>query len=153
MSLETGDTAPDFTLNDDSGSPVSLSDFAGSSVLIYFYPKAFTPGCTTQACDLRDRYDAFQDAGYQILGISPDPPERLAEFRREHDLPFPLLSDPDHAAAAAYGAWGTKKNYGREYEGLIRSTFIVSPDGKIDKAWRNVRAKGHGDRMIQQLES
>lgn len=151
MSIEAGDAAPDFTLEDDTGSPVTLGDLRGSKVLIYFYPKAFTPGCTTQACDLRDRHASFAAAGYLIFGISPDPVDKLARFRAEHDLPFPLLSDPDHAVAAAYGAWGTKKNYGREYEGLIRSTFVIDGAGTVEHAWRNVRASGHGDRMIREL--
>jgi peroxiredoxin Q/BCP len=151
MSIEIGDTAPDFTLQDDSGSSVTLRDLRGDKVLLYFYPKAFTPGCTTQACDLRDRHESFDAAGYRVLGISPDPVDKLAEFRAEYDLPFPLLSDPDHAVAAAYGAWGIKKNYGREYEGLIRSTFVIDDSGIVEQAWRNVRASGHGDRMIREL--
>jgi peroxiredoxin Q/BCP len=118
---------------------------------LYFYPKAFTPGCTTQACDLRDRHDGFMAAGYTVLGVSPDPADKLASFREEHDLPFHLLSDPDHAVAEAYGAWGTKKNYGREYEGLIRSTFVIDADGTVEQAWRNVKATGHGARMERDL--
>lgn len=153
MAVEAGDVAPAFTLSDHTGDDVALADFTGRRVLVYFYPKAFTPGCTTQACDFRDRHEAFEQAGYQILGISPDAPDKLAAFRDEHGLPFPLLSDPDHATAAAYGAWGIKKNYGKEYEGLIRSTFVIGPDGIVEKAWRNVRAKGHGDRMVRELES
>jgi peroxiredoxin Q/BCP len=151
MTLNIGDPAPEFSLANDAGDTVSLADFSGSRVLMYFYPKAFTPGCTTQACDLRDRYEVFESAGYSIVGISPDPIEKLAEFRAEHNLPFPMLSDPDHAVAAKYGAWGTKKNYGREYEGLIRSTFVVGADGVIEQAWRNTRASGHGDRMVRNL--
>lgn len=149
--LEPGDTAPDFTLVDDSGKTVSLDDFAGRRLIVYFYPKAMTPGCTTEACDFRDRSDVLQDAGYAVVGISPDPPERLAKFKAKEHLNFPLLSDPDHAVAAAYGAWGVKKNYGREYEGIIRSTFVISPDGSVEKAYRNVRAKGHVDRLIEDL--
>lgn len=149
MTLEIGDPAPGFTLPDDSNDPVSLGDFAGSDVLVYFYPKAFTPGCTTQACDLRDRYELLAAGGYSIVGISPDPVIKLAEFRAEHSLPFPLLSDEDHQTAAAYGAWGTKRNYGREYEGLIRSTFLIGSTGLIEEAWRNIRAKGHGDRVVR----
>ena len=151
MRLEPGSPAPDFTLSADDGSEVSLSDFEGSGVVIYFYPKAFTPGCTTQACDLRDNHDAFTRAGYHIVGISPDSPERLAEFRKEHDLPFRLLSDPDHAVAESFGAWGTKKNYGREYQGIIRSTIAVDAAGKVEHAWYNVRAKGHADRIADKL--
>ncbi len=151
MAPEIGDIAPAFSLAADDGSTVSLSDFAGSKVVIYFYPAAFTPGCTTESCDFRDNHAAFTAAGYDILGISPDQPEKLAGFRVEHGLPFRLLSDPDHAVAEAYGAWGTKKNYGREYEGLIRSTFIVDTDGTFERVWRNVRAKGHADRVLGEV--
>ncbi len=151
MTIQAGDHAPDFILRNDSGKEVSLDDFAGSHLVIYFYPRAFTPGCTTQACDFRDRYDTFQAAGYEVVGISPDSVEKLAEFRARHELPFPLLSDEDHAVAEAYGAWGPKKNYGRKYEGLIRSTFAIDPAGKVEQAWRNVRAKGHVDRMVVEL--
>lgn len=151
MPLEPGDDAPDFTLPDDAGGTASLRDYSGRRIVLYFYPKAFTPGCTTQADDFRDSDVAFRQAGYEILGVSPDPVERLAAFRAEHDLPFPLLSDTDHAVAEAYGAWGAKKNYGREYEGIIRSTFVIGPDGTVDKAWRNVRAKGHAERVKREL--
>jgi peroxiredoxin Q/BCP len=145
--LAAGDPAPSFRRTDQDGTEIELADYAGKSLVIYFYPKAFTPGCTTESCDFRDRYEAFTAAGYEIVGVSPDPVDRLARFREEHDLEFPLLSDPDHEMAAAYGAWGIKKNYGREYEGLIRSTFIVGPDGRIEHAWYNVRAKGHAERV------
>ncbi len=143
--------APDFTLEDHDGKPVSLGDFAGRRLIVFFYPKAMTPGCTTEACDFRDRYEQFLDAGFEIVGISPDPPERNARFREKEGLPFPLLSDTDHRVAEAFGAWGTKKNYGREYEGLIRSTFVVEPDGTISHAYRNVRAKGHVERLVRDL--
>ena len=120
---------------------------ADRRVVIYFYPNAFTPGCTTEACDFRDRYQLFQDAGYAIVGVSPNEPEELARFRDEYDLPFPLISDPDHTIAEAFGAWGTKKNYGREYEGLIRSTIVVDEDGTVEAAWYNVKATGHAGRV------
>ncbi|MCB2224536.1 MAG: thioredoxin-dependent thiol peroxidase [Actinobacteria bacterium] len=151
MTLATGDRAPDFTLAADDGTEVSLSAFAGSRLVLYFYPKAFTPGCTTEACDFRDRSDALAAAGTEVVGVSPDDPDTLARFRAEHDLPFRLLSDPDHAVAEAYGAWGIKKNYGKEYEGLIRSTFVVGPDGTIEHAWRNVKATGHAERVGKAL--
>ncbi|MEX2322491.1 MAG: thioredoxin-dependent thiol peroxidase [Acidimicrobiia bacterium] len=151
MALDSGDRAPDFAATDHDGRTVRLADYAGKGLVLYFYPKAFTPGCTTQACDLRDRYQTFAAAGYEVVGISPDPPERLAEFRGEHDLPFSMLSDQDHAIARAYGAYGTKKNYGREYEGIIRSTFVIGSDGRVVDAWINVRAKGHGDRLARLL--
>jgi peroxiredoxin Q/BCP len=151
MQLQTGDTAPEFTRQDHTGAPVSKQDFAGKPVVVYFYPKAFTPGCTAESCDFRDNYAAFQKAGYEILGVSPDPEDRLEAFRTEHALPFPLLSDPDHSMAEAYGAWGTKKNYGKEYEGLIRSTFTIDADGRISHAWYNVRAKGHAGRVESEV--
>jgi len=148
---ETGDPAPDFTLSDQDGHPFILSEHRGRRVLIYFYPKAFTPGCTSEACDFRDNHKAFASAGYEIVGISPDPVDRLEAFRAKHDLPFAVLSDEDHRVAEAFGAWGTKKNYGREYQGIIRSTFVVGPDGTIEKAWRNVRAKGHVEKVLREI--
>jgi peroxiredoxin Q/BCP len=151
MTVAAGDPAPAFTLIDDTGATVALEDFAGARLVVYFYPKAFTPGCTTESCDFRDRHEAFAAAGARVVGISPDDPEKLARFRAEHGLPFPLLSDPDHAVATAYGAWGVKKNYGKEYEGLIRSTFVVGPDGILEHAWRNVRAKGHAERVEREI--
>lgn len=147
MRLEPGDPAPPFRRTDDAGNEVTLADFAGKQLVIYFYPRAFTPGCTTESCDFRDRYDRFLDSGFAVLGVSPDPGKKLADFRTEYDLPFALLSDEDHAMAEAYGAWGIKKNYGREYEGIIRSTIVVGADGKVADAWYNVRAKGHADRV------
>ena len=149
--LEVGDPAPAFTLPDESGSPVSLSDFAGRNLIMFFYPKAMTPGCTTEACDFRDRADSLLSAGYSVLGVSPDPIDRLQKFREKEALVYPLLSDEDHAVAVAYGAWGTKKNYGREYEGLIRSTFVVGADGNLDRVYRNVRATGHVARVARDL--
>ena len=149
--LQTGTLAPTFKATDHTGANVALGDFKGSKLIMYFYPRAFTPGCTTEACDFRDNYEAFSAAGYQIVGISPDEPEELGKFIEEHNLPFPLLSDADHTIAKAYGAWGLKKNYGREYEGMIRSTFAIDADGKIEHAWYNVRAKGHAARVSTEL--
>jgi thioredoxin-dependent peroxiredoxin len=151
MPLEPGQEAPHFTLTDHEGHAVSLDDYAGHRLVLYFYPKAFTPGCVTEACDFRDRHDTLYAAGYEILGVSPDAPERLDAFREEHDLPFPLLSDPDHRVAEAYGAWGTKKNYGKEYEGVIRSTIVVDADGTVEHAWYNVKATGHAERVTAEL--
>ena len=151
MTVEAGDRAPKFTLLDETGAPVSLSDFAGRSLAVYFYPKAFTPGCTTQACDLRDTHQRFIAAGYAVVGISPDPVDKLSKFREEYELPFSVLSDPDHKVAAAYGAWGMKKNYGKEYEGIIRSTFLIDGKGVITTAWRNVKAAGHADRLLREI--
>ncbi|HHC07973.1 MAG TPA: thioredoxin-dependent thiol peroxidase [Actinobacteria bacterium] len=149
--LEPGDAAPDFTLTADDGRTVSLADYAGRHVIVYFYPRAFTPGCTTEAIDFSAQAERLAAAGYDIVGISPDAPERLAEFKERHGIPFTLLSDPDHEVAEAYGAWGKKKNYGREYEGIIRSTIVVGPDGRVERAWYNVRAKGHADRVVRAL--
>lgn len=151
MTLATGDTAPRFSRRDHTGATVTSDDFAGMGLVIYFYPRAFTPGCTTESCDFRDRYEHFLASGYEIVGVSPDPCEKLARFRDEHALPFPLLSDVDHAMAEAFGAWGIKKNYGREYEGIIRSTFVIDDAGAVTNAWYNVRAKGHADRVQREL--
>ena len=151
MTIDVGDRAPAFRLTSDDGAKVALGDFKGRNLVVYFYPKAFTPGCTTQACDLRDDYDRFIAAGYAVVGISPDAPDKLARFRKEYRLPFPLLADTDHAVAAAYGAWGTKKNFGREYQGIIRSTFVIDGSGVVTEAWYNVKASGHIDRLLRQL--
>ena len=147
MRLEPGQTAPEFYGVDQNDVEVSNVDFAGQDLLMYFYPKAFTPGCTTEACDFRDRYQAFAAAGYAIVGVSPDEPEKLARFHDEYSLPFSLISDPDHVIAEAFGAWGLKKNYGREYEGLIRSTIAIDEDGIVTAVWYNVKAKGHAERI------
>ncbi len=144
--------APGFTLTDSEGASVSLKDLLGSRLVVFFYPAAMTPGCTAEACDFRDDYAGFTDAGYRIIGISPDNPERNQAFRDKHALPFPLLSDPNHVVAEAFGAWGMKKNYGREYEGLIRSTFVIDADGTILHELRNVRAKGHVGRLKELLD-
>jgi len=149
--IDVGDTAPVFVLPDETGEPQSLSDYPGKYLIVYFYPKAMTPGCTTEACDFRDRSDQFLAAGFAVVGVSPDPPSRLATFKEREHLNFPLLSDEDHTVAAAYGAWGAKKNYGREYEGLIRSTFVIDPSGVVTHAFRNVKAKGHVERLAKEL--
>jgi peroxiredoxin Q/BCP len=132
---------------DQNGVERNSADYEGARLALYFYPKAFTPGCTTEACDFRDRYELFLESNVQILGVSPDPPEKLAKFRDDHQLPFDLLSDPDHEIATAYGAYGLKKNYGREYLGIIRSTFLMDDAGVIEEAYYNVRAKGHAERI------
>ncbi len=147
MRLEPGQQAPPFAGIDHNDVEVSSADFAGQNLLMYFYPKAFTPGCTTEACDFRDQYQAFSAADYAIVGVSPDEPEKLARFHDEYSLPFSLISDPDHKIAEAFGAWGTKKNYGREYEGLIRSTIAIDADGIVKDVWYNVKAKGHVERV------
>lgn len=145
--LEAGDPAPTFSAPDQTGTTRTSEEFAGKKLVIYFYPKAFTPGCTTESCDFRDRHEFFAAAGYSILGVSPDTPGKLAKFKDEYDLPFDLLSDPDHTMATAFGAYGLKKNYGKEYMGIIRSTFTIDDEGTIESAWYNVRAKGHVERV------
>ena len=149
--LAVGDTAPDFTLTDDKGGSVSLSDFRGKKVVVYFYPKADTPGCTTEACDFRDSLTQLNDADIDVVGISPDKPEKLATFRENHDLTFPLLSDPEKETLVAYGAFGEKKNYGKVVQGVIRSTFLVDEEGKIALAQYNVKATGHVARIIKDV--
>jgi peroxiredoxin Q/BCP len=143
--------APDFTLPDQDGTPVSLRSHAGSRVVVFFYPKAMTPGCTTEACDFRDAYDDFAAAGYLLIGISPDAPDVNKRFKEREGLPFPLLSDIQHSVAESFGAWGTRKNYGREYEGLIRSTFVIGPDLSIVREFKNVKAAGHVARLRREL--
>ena len=141
--LQVGDHAPAFTLLDDRGEPVSLSDFAGQQVIVYFYPAAMTPGCTTQACDFSDSLDALASAGYAVLGISPDTPAKLAKFRERDGLTIRLLSDPDKATLTAYGAFGEKTMYGKKVTGVTRSTFVVDGEGRIADARYNVKATGH----------
>jgi thioredoxin-dependent peroxiredoxin len=149
--LTTGDPAPDFTLPDADGKPVALKDFRGQRVIVYFYPAAMTPGCTTQACDFRDSLASLNGAGIAVLGISPDPVEKLAEFREQESLSFPLLSDVDKTVLNAYGAYGEKNNYGKTVVGVIRSTFVIDPDGKIAEAQYNVKATGHVAKLRQEL--
>ncbi|SEH10634.1 thioredoxin-dependent thiol peroxidase [Thermoleophilum album] len=146
-----GDTAPDFELLDHRGEPVRLSDFRGQRVVLYFYPRAHTPGCTTQACGVRDNYDRYREAGVVVLGVSPDPPSRLASFAAKHDLPFTLLADPDHEVAERYGVWVEKKMYGRTSFGVERSTFIIGPDGRVEHVLRKVRPAEHDQRVLELL--
>jgi thioredoxin-dependent peroxiredoxin len=149
--LSPGDAAPDFTLPDADGSNVSLSDHRGRHVVVYFYPAASTPGCTKQACDFRDSLAEFNDAGFTVLGISPDPVPKLAKFRDAEHLSFPLLSDVDKTVLTAWGAYGEKQLYGRTVTGVIRSTFVVDPDGKIASAMYGVRATGHVTKLRKEL--
>ncbi|NIH85023.1 thioredoxin-dependent thiol peroxidase [Amycolatopsis granulosa] len=150
--LTAGEKAPDFTLPDSTGKQVSLSDFRGSHVVVYFYPAAGTPGCTKQACDFRDNLAELDGAGYQVLGISPDKTEKLAKFAEAEGLTFPLLSDPDKTVLTQWGAFGEKKNYGRIVQGVIRSTFVIDPEGTIVKAMYNVRATGHVAKLLKDLQ-
>ncbi len=149
--LEPGDEAPDFTLADADGEQVSLSSLRGQQVIVYFYPAAMTPGCTKEACDFRDSIQSLAAAGVTVLGISPDKPAKLAKFRDRDSLNFPLLSDPDHKVEEAYGAYGEKKLYGKTTVGVIRSTFVVDPAGKIARAYYNVKATGHVERLRKDL--
>ena len=148
--LAQGDTAPDFTAATDSGS-FALSDRRGKHVILYFYPAAMTPGCTTQACDFRDSLDALNAAGYDVVGISKDSPQKLAEFREKEGLTFTLVSDEDRSVQNLYGAWGLKKLYGKEVEGSIRSTVVVGPDGTVELAQYNVKATGHVAKLRRDL--
>jgi peroxiredoxin Q/BCP len=149
--LSAGDAAPDFTLPDADGKDVSLASYRGRRVIVYFYPRASTPGCTRQACDFRDSLAQLNDAGVAVLGISPDKPAALVKFRDNEGLTFPLLSDPDKSVLGAYGAYGEKMNYGKVTMGVIRSTFVIGADGTVEKALYNVKATGHVAKLIREL--
>jgi peroxiredoxin Q/BCP len=149
--LSPGDTAPDFTLTDDTGGQVRLQDLRGRKVIVYFYPAAMTPGCTKQACDFTDSLDSLKGAGYEVLGISPDKPEKLAKFRERDSLTITLLSDADRSVMRAWGAFGLKKLYGKDVEGVIRSTFVVDEEGRIELAPYNVKATGHVAKLRKDL--
>lgn len=149
--LAPGDTAPAFSLPDADGNTVALSDYQGRRVVVYFYPAASTPGCTTQACDFRENLADFNAAGMDVVGISPDKPEKLAKFRDAEGLTFPLLSDPERKVLSAWGAYGEKKMYGKTVQGVIRSTFVVDEQGKIAAASYNVRATGHVAKLRREL--
>lgn len=149
--LSAGDTAPDFSLPDDTGTTLSLADLRGRKVIVYFYPAAMTPGCTKQACDFTDSLASLQAAGYEVVGISPDKPEKLAKFRARDGLTIRLLSDPDKAVLEAWGAYGEKKLYGKLVQGVIRSTVVVDEDGKVALAQYNVKATGHVAKLRRDL--
>jgi peroxiredoxin Q/BCP len=149
--IEPGDLAPDFTLPDQHGEPVRLSELLGHPVVLYFYPKAETPGCTAQACGVRDHARDYEAAGAVVLGVSPDPPERLEKFDAHHDLGFTLLSDADHAVAEAYGVWVEKSMYGRKYWGNERTTFVIDPDGDVVDVMRKVKPADHDARVLDAL--
>jgi peroxiredoxin Q/BCP len=149
--LEPGDRAPAFTLPNQNGEKVKLSDFKGQTVVVYFYPRADTPGCTTQACGVRDRGAEYAEAGARVIGISPDEVGALEKFAGKYDLDFTLLADPDHAVAEAYGAWGERSMYGRKFMGIIRSTVIVGPDGKVARVFPKVQPKKHDDLILKAL--
>jgi peroxiredoxin Q/BCP len=149
--LQPGDPAPDFTLPDASGTPVCLADLRGQRVILYAYPAAGTPGCTTQACDFRDSLASLQAAGYTVLGVSPDAPAALARFAEQQQLPFRLLSDVDRAVLSAYGAYGEKRLYGKTVVGVIRSTFVIDEHGRVERAFVNVKATGHVAKLRRDL--
>lgn len=149
--LEPGNPAPDFTLPDADGKDIALADFRGQKVILYVYPAAMTPGCTKQACDFRDSLSGLAAAGYAVLGLSPDKPAKLVKFRDGEALTFPLLSDPDHAVLSAYGAYGEKQMYGKTVVGVIRSTFVIDEDGRIERALYNVKATGHVAKLRKDL--
>ena len=151
MRLDIGTTAPAFTLPTDTGVQVSLSDFSGERVVLYFYPAALTPGCTKQACDFRDNLAQFAAHGLTVIGISPDKAVKLTKFREQEALPFTLLSDPYHSVMEQYGAWGQKMLYGKQVTGVIRSTFVIAPDGTIEVAQYAVRATGHVAKLMRDL--
>ena len=141
--VEEGKQAPEFELENDSGEKVTLGDLRGKSVILYFYPKDDTPGCTTEACEFRDAYERFREQNIEVIGVSPDAAESHRKFKDKYELPFPLLADPDHTAAEAYGVWKEKRNYGKTYMGIDRSTFVIGPDGTLLKAMRGITAAGH----------
>jgi peroxiredoxin Q/BCP len=149
--LAPGDVAPDFSLSDADGQTVTLSGLRGQRVIVYFYPAAMTPGCTKEACDFRDNLGVLAGAGLTVLGISPDSPEKLAKFRDKESLNFTLLADPDREVLRAYGAYGEKMNYGKKTVGVIRSTFVIGADGRVERAYYNVRATGHVERLRKDL--
>jgi thioredoxin-dependent peroxiredoxin len=146
-----GEPAPDFTLTSDAGESVSLSDFRGKPVVLYFYPKDDTPGCTAQACGIRDAYGEFEGAGAVVLGVSPDSVKRHVKFREKYGLPFTLLADPEHEVAERYGVWGEKKFRGKRYMGIKRSTFVIAPDGTVARAMYNVKPADHADDVLAVL--
>jgi peroxiredoxin Q/BCP len=150
--LEEGTIAPDFTLPSDGGGEVSLSDYRGKKVVLYFYPKDNTPGCTTEACNFRDDYSEIVAAGAAVLGVSPDPVKSHDKFKAKFQLPFALLSDTDHQVAETYGAWGEKKMYGKTYEGILRSTFIIDEEGRIIKVFPKVKPKNHSQEVLEVLQ-
>ncbi len=149
--LEAGEAAPDFTLPDQDGKELSLADLRGETVVLYFYPRADTPGCTTQACGVRDRHADYSAAGARVIGVSPDQPEALRKFAGKYDLGFTLLADPDHAVAEAYGAWGEKSMYGKKYMGILRNTYVIDPDGRVAKVLPKVQPKKHDALVLKAL--
>lgn len=146
--LEAGDKAPDFSVEDQDGNTVKLSDFKGKKLVLFFYPKASTPGCTAEACNLRDNWERFQEKGYAILGVSADTQKKQSNFKNKYEFPFPLLADEDKEVIQAYGVWGPKKFMGKEYDGIHRTTFIIDEEGKIEEVIKKVKTKAHTDQIL-----
>jgi peroxiredoxin Q/BCP len=153
MPIKEGLKAPEFTMLDETGKVRRLAEFRGSPVVLYFYPKDDTPGCTTEACNFRDDYDVYAQAGVVILGVSPDTPKSHTKFKAKYHLPFPLLADTDHQVCLAYEVWGRKKFMGREYDGVFRTTFVIDAEGKIVKVFENVKPDGHSAQVLEALKS
>jgi thioredoxin-dependent peroxiredoxin len=153
MTISVGELAPDFSLKASNGESVKLSDYRGKNVVLYFYPKDMTPGCTTEACDFRDHHESFAGLNAVVLGVSPDPVSKHEKFIEKYDLPFVLLADEEHKAAEAYDVWKLKKNFGKEYMGIERSTFIIDKEGKIAKEWRKVTVKGHVEEALEFIKA
>lgn len=151
--IEEGKKAPAFSLKDQSGQTVKLTDFSGKYVVLYFYPKDDTPGCTKEACSFRDEHSKLEKAGAVVLGVSPDEEARHVKFIEKYKLPFTLLADTEHAVAEKYGAWGEKNNYGKKSMGIVRSTFLIGPDGKVAKVWPKVKPEGHGEEVLEALRA
>ncbi len=151
MVLEKGVKAPAFELNDSEGKKHKLSDYLGETIVLYFYPKDDTPGCTKEACSFRDSYADFRNAGVTIIGISPDKVASHKKFKDKYSLPFTLLADPDHQVCEAYGVWGLKKSFGREYEGVYRTTYIINPEGLIQRVFKNVKPSDHSQEVLSEL--
>lgn len=146
--LETGQKAPDFTLKDTNGDAITLSKYEGKNVVLYFYPKDMTPGCTTEACDFRDQNDLFKEINTVVFGVSPDSVESHQKFTDKHELPFQLLADPDHEVSEKYGVWQLKKNFGKEYMGIQRTTYVIDQNGNVAKVWPKVKVDGHVDDVL-----
>jgi thioredoxin-dependent peroxiredoxin len=149
--IDEGEPAPDLQLRDDAGRDVRLSDYRGRRVVLFFYPRDDTPGCTTEACEFRDAYDRFRERGVEVIGVSPDDVASHTRFKAKYELPFTLLADPEHEAAEAFGVWKERKNYGRTYMGVERSTFVIDEDGRVAKAQRGVKPAGHAARLLSEL--
>ncbi|WP_037321424.1 thioredoxin-dependent thiol peroxidase [Salegentibacter sp. Hel_I_6] len=148
--LEAGDKAPEFSVKDQDGNTVKLSDFKGKKLVLFFYPKASTPGCTAEACNLRDNWERFQEKGYAILGVSADTQKKQSNFKNKYEFPFPLLADEDKEVIQAYGVWGPKKFMGKEYDGIHRTTFVIDEEGKIEEVIKKVKTKEHTDQILSE---